>query len=102
MPCDTWVVAAGSFSRPLVEWLCVSMKPGASTRPEPSTTVSPGRGVTAPTAVIVSPSTRTAPARSGVPVPSASCAPVMTNDDGDWADTATATRAAVSVARVAA
>ena len=80
MPCDTCVIAAGSFSRPSVEWLCASMKPGASTIPVPSTTGSPVRGRMGPTEVIVSPSTRTLPARNGPPVPSASWAPEITNE----------------------
>jgi hypothetical protein len=97
MPCDTCVVAARSFSRLSVEWLWASMKPGASTRPVPSTTGSPGCGATSPTAAIVSPSTRRSARRSGAPVPSAICAPAMTKRSGDCAaGSAKVARAAVS------
>ena len=45
--------------RPLVEWLWMSMKPGARTRPLPSTIDSPRRGRTSPTLAMRSPSMRT-------------------------------------------
>ena len=53
--------ASGCSSSPRSWWEWVSMKPGARTIPPPSTTRSPRRGESSPTATMVSPSMRTAP-----------------------------------------
>ena len=77
MPCETCVIASGSLSSPSVEWLCMSMNPGASTRPVASSTRSSGGGVIAPMLRMVSPSMRTSTRRSGPPLPSATWAPTI-------------------------
>ena len=61
------------------------MKPGASTRPCASTTRSLLDGVIAPTSVMRPSTTRTAARRAGAPVPSTTCALVMTNEARSWA-----------------
>ena len=70
----------GRATRPPVEWLWMSMKPGARTSPSARTTRSPFFGASFPTAVIVSPVTRTSASRSGPPVPSAIRAPRIRSD----------------------
>src|SRR5437867_8610411 len=53
------------------------MKPGARTRPDPSTTSSPGAGAARPTVAIRSPSILTLACRPRAPVPSRTVAPTM-------------------------
>jgi hypothetical protein len=58
-------------------WLWVSMKPGASTRPEPSTSRSSPRGLSVPTASMRSPRILTLAAIGSAPVPSSTLAPTI-------------------------
>ena len=85
MPCEIWETASGSLTRPVVEWLWTSMKPGARTRPWPSTTVSSSLGLKSPTSAMCPAATRTFASLSGPPVPSATVAPTITTG---WANAA--------------
>src|SRR2546422_5223194 len=58
------------------------MKPGASTRPCASITRSPGAGESFPTDMMRFPRMRSAPLIRGAPVPSASCALMMSSVSG--------------------
>ncbi len=62
--------ASGCAMSPSSAWLCVSMKPGARTKPVASTTVSPGTGAGSPTSAILPSAIRTLPLRPCAPVPS--------------------------------
>lgn len=84
-----WLTAAsavGSHCRPLSWWLCVSMKPGASTSPLPSWTGSLSVGErasfpsSAATSAMTPPVTRREPMKPGLPVPSTIVAPRTRND----------------------
>ena len=83
MPWDTCVSASGFEFSPSVEWLCASMKPGASKKARPVNHAIGGAGDRmAQMAQIQSPSKRTSWRARGEPVPSATIAPLMVHASG--------------------
>ena len=78
-PCVTLPTLRPSASRFETEWLITSMKPGATTSPEASTTSAPS-GASPPGALIraiLSPSISRSAWRAGAPVPSIRVPPLI-------------------------